>query len=319
MEAGAMARPLRLHVPGVACHVFARGNAKQCIFEDEVDYREFLARLQRALDRFSVDCLAYCLLWNHYHLLLVPHEQRVSRAMHHLNSAYCRWFNRRHGRVGHVLQGRFGSRLIDDDSYMLAALRYVALNPLEAGQVTRPEDWPWSSYRALAGLVQVPSFLAAEKVWRAVNAPDEVTGRQRFVDFVSAGEAGLDVLTALLYGGEKLVRTVDAMLVPVRCNADFVHAERFATRPPLAQILVGAVTPEQLQDAAREAFSRYAYTLREIGDAVHRSTSTAWLWVRRSHARTSEAHRCDASSNGSWSPLPSVVQADKGKTAILEP
>jgi REP element-mobilizing transposase RayT len=313
-----MARPLRLHVPGVACHVFARGNAKQCIFEDDVDYREFLERLARAIDRFGVDCLAYCLLWNHYHLLLVPREQPLSRAMQNLNSAYCGWFNRRHGRVGHVLQGRYGSRLIDDDSYMLAALRYIALNPVQAGQVARPEDWPWSSYRSVIGLEQVPPFLAAAKIWRAVNAPDEITGRQRFVEFVSAGEAGLDVLTTLLFGGEKLVRTVDAMLVPVRFTADFVHAERFATRPPLAQIFDGAVTLEQLQDAARVAFSRHAYTLREIGETVHRSTSTAWLWVRRSQARISEAHRCEAGSIGSRSPLLSAVSADQGQTAILE-
>jgi REP element-mobilizing transposase RayT len=289
-----MARPLRLHVPGVPCHVFARGNAKQCIFEDDVDCRQFLERLARALDRFAVDCLAYCLLWNHYHLLLVPGAQPLSRAMQNVNSAYCQWFNRRHGRVGHVLQGRFGACLIDDGSYLLTALQYIAMNPVEARRVTRPEDWPWSSYRSLIGLETIPTFLAAEKVWRAVNAHDEVTGRRRLVEFVSAADSGSDVYTRLLYGGEKLVRTIDPMLVPLRRNADFVLAQRYATRPPLDQIFDGLVTREQRQDAARLAYSRYAYTLPEIGSVVHRSPSAVWLWVRRSRAREDESRQREA-------------------------
>lgn len=297
-----MARPLRLHLPGVACHVFARGNAKQCIFDDDVDYRHFLQRLERALDRFAVDCLAYCLLWNHYHLLLVPREQPLSRLMQHLNSAYCRWFNRRHRRVGHVLQGRFGSRLIDDDSYMLAALRYIALNPVEAGQVARPEEWRWNSYRCLIGVESAPTFLATDRVWRAVNAGNETTGRQRLAEFVSAGDPGRDVLTALLYGGERLVRAVDPMLGPLRLIDDFVHAERFATRPSLAQIFDGVVTPEQRQDAAHRAFSQHAYTLREIGTVVRRSPGAVWVWIRSSE------NRAGASRHGSMT-LPSLPAA----------
>jgi REP element-mobilizing transposase RayT len=300
----AMARPLRLHLPGVACHVFARGNAKQCIFVDDIDYREFLGRLARALDRFAVDCLSYCLLWNHYHLLLVPREQPVSRVLQNLNSAYCRWFNRRHGRVGHVLQGRYGSRLIDDASYMLAVLRYIALNPVEAGQAARPEDWRWSSYQSLIGLEKIPTFLAADKVWRAVNADDEIRGRQRLLEFVSAGDSGREVLTALLYGGEKLARTVEPMLIPFRRIPDFVYAERFATRPALDEIFQGAVTPEQRQDAARLAFSRYGYTLREIGTIVQRTAGTVWLWTRRSEARAGGPPPCEVGPMTSESLVP---------------
>jgi hypothetical protein len=237
--------------------------------------------------------------------------------MQNLNSAYCRWFNRRHGRVGHVLQGRFGGRLIDDNSYLLAALRYVAMNPVEAARVARPEDWQWSSYRSLIGLEPVPGFVAAEKVWRAVNAPDETTGRQRLVDFVSAGDPGRDVLTALLYGGEKLVRTIDPMLVPHRQTVDFVHAERFATRPSLERIFDGAVTPEQRQDAARLAFSQHAYTLREIGRVVHRSPSAVWRWVRRSQARANGLSRREG---GLTSPESSALSslADAHRLTTLE-
>jgi putative transposase len=280
-----MARPLRLHIPGVACHVFARGNAKQCLFEDEADHLRFLERLERSLKRFAVDCLAYCLQWNHYHLLLVPHEHAVSRVLQHLNSAYCQSFNRRHNRVGHVLQGRFGCRLVDDDSYLLAALRYIALNPVEAGLVARPEDWRWSSYRALAGLEEVPEFLAPDRVWRMVNASDPDSGRQRLESFVSAGNVGRDMMTALLCGGEKLAHAVDSMLQPHRKTIDFVYAERFATRPPLDRVFDGAVTRCQRQDAARVAFSEYAYTLSEIGRMADRPVTTIWSWIKHSESR----------------------------------
>lgn len=284
-----MARPLRLHLPGVACHVFARGNRKQCIFEDDDDCQRFLERLAQSLGRFSVDCLAYCLLWNHYHLLLVPHQHTVSRVMQHLNSAYCQSFNRRHGAVGHVLHGRFGSRLIDDGSYLLAALRYIAMNPVAAGLVARPENWRWSSYRALAGLEEVPAFLTVDRVWRAVNAPDADSGRQRLMAFVSAGHEGRDLMTRLLCGGENLVRSVDSTLRPYREDPEFVYAERFATRPPLACVFEGAANRDQLQDAARVAFCEHAYTLREIGAVAGRPAPTIWSWIKRSAARSSSS------------------------------
>jgi putative transposase len=284
-----MARPLRLHIPGVAYHVFARGNAKQCIFEDEADHLRFLEQLERSLERFAVDCLAYCLQWSHYHLLLVPHEHAVSRVMQHVNSAYCQSFNRRHNRVGHVLQGRFGSRLVDDDSYLLAALRYIAWNPVEAGLVARPEDWRWSSYRALVGLDEVPRFLAPERVWLTVNASDAASGRQRLVSFVSAGDVGRDMMTSLLCGGERLLRTVDSLLQPHRTIADYVCAERFATRPTVDHLFDGAVTWHQREDAARLAFSEYAYTLSEIGRVADRSVATVWSWIRRSESRRRSA------------------------------
>jgi REP element-mobilizing transposase RayT len=152
-----MARPLRVYAPGLLHHVFARGNNKQCVFDDDDDHSAFLELLGTTLSRFEVEAAAYCLLWNHYHLLLVPHDETaISRAMQQLNSTYCQRFNRRHGRVGHVLQGRFGSRVIEDGAYARTALRYLALNPVAAGQSRQPEDWPMSSYRAALGLDAAP-------------------------------------------------------------------------------------------------------------------------------------------------------------------
>ena len=154
-----MARPLRVHIPGVLYHVMSRGNARQQIFLDADDYARFLTRLTVTSARFGVRCRAYCLMVTHFHLLLEPNLFPLSRMMQQLNSSYSQSFNRRHERVGHVLQGRFKSPMIDGDDYVRRVLRYIALNPVRAGLVAHPAEWPWSSYRATAGLETRPSFL----------------------------------------------------------------------------------------------------------------------------------------------------------------
>ena len=130
-----MARPLRIHIPHAFYHVMSRGNAKQTIFVGQADYEQFLELLEATSSRFDVRCRAYCLMPNHFHLLLQPRDTPVSCMMQQLNSAYSQSFNRRHDRVGHVLQGRFKSPLVDRDEYLLEVLRYIMLNPVEADLV----------------------------------------------------------------------------------------------------------------------------------------------------------------------------------------
>ena len=172
-----MSRPLRLHAPGLLHHVFARGNEKACIFADDRDHTSFLELLADSLPRFATRCAAYCLLWNHYHLLLVPNEHRVSRLLQQLNSTYCQGFNRRHNRVGHVLQGRFGCRIVEDGAYARTVLRYLALNPVAAGRAATAEDWPWSSYRFVLGRAECPTFLSLQDTWNAFATSDGSEGR----------------------------------------------------------------------------------------------------------------------------------------------
>ncbi len=176
-----MARPLRIHVPGVACHVMSRGNNKQEIFSQDADYTRFLELLPRLCDRFRITCLAYCLMWNHTHLLLRPLDKPISSLMQQLNSTYCQWFNRRHERVGHVLQGRFKGRLVEDDASLVRVLRYILRNPVAARYVDDPAAWRWSSYRAIAGLEAAPDWLQVEETWQMLEdgsgVPRTVLGR----------------------------------------------------------------------------------------------------------------------------------------------
>ncbi|HJR58881.1 MAG TPA: transposase [Vicinamibacterales bacterium] len=282
-----MARPLRLHLPGTVYHVMSRGNNKQTMFVDDDDCERFLELLGKTLARFKIVCLAFCLMRNHYHLLVSPTEHPVSRLMQQLNSTYCLWFNRKHARVGHVLQGRFTSRHVDSDSYLLAALRYIVLNPVAGGQATRPEEWPWSSYRATAGLAPAPGFLALERVWPAFDTNDRAMGRHRFVVFVAAaGSEDTKALEpALMFGSEAFAQRITPLLEPHRETRDFLYRDRFATRPSLAVLFDGRSTPIGRQEAAYDAFGQHAYTLREIGDLVGRAPATVWSWIKNVESR----------------------------------
>jgi putative transposase len=142
-----MARPLRLEAEGAVYHVIARGNERKAVFRDDRDRQEYLDRLIRCRERFGLRVLAFCLMGNHLHLAVERGPTKLSRVMLALQSAYTQWFNRRHGRVGHLFQGRYKAFLIEKDRYLLALVRYIHRNPLEAGLAPRAEDYAWSSDR----------------------------------------------------------------------------------------------------------------------------------------------------------------------------
>jgi len=157
-----MSRPLRIEFPGATYHVTSRGDRREPIYRDDADRQCQLDVLAEALARFDADVLAYCLMGNHFHLVVQTHAGQLSRLMRHLNGVYTQAFNRRHGLVGHLFQGRFKAVLVDSDSYLVALCRYVERNPVAAGLVPRPADWAWSSCRAHLGLAPAPPWLAAD-------------------------------------------------------------------------------------------------------------------------------------------------------------
>ena len=128
-------------------HVTNRGNDRQEIFVDDVDYATFLRLLEQAFDGIDHERHAYCLIPNHYHLLIEAARNELSRAMHLLNGRYARRFNQRYGRSGHVFQGPYTATAVARDEHFLEALRYVLLNPVRARLCAHPAAWQWSSYR----------------------------------------------------------------------------------------------------------------------------------------------------------------------------
>jgi REP element-mobilizing transposase RayT len=154
-----MPRRLREIVPGGTYHVFTRGSNRQSIFQFDSDRTDFLMCLERVVERFELRCVAYCLMPNHYHLVLETPDGALSAAMKAVNGRYSLRFNKRYGRDAHLFKNRFGAVLQESEEQLLWTLRYTVRNPVESGLCADPEDWPWSSYRACAGIELAPAFL----------------------------------------------------------------------------------------------------------------------------------------------------------------
>jgi REP element-mobilizing transposase RayT len=165
-----MARPLRIEFPGAFYHVTSRGDRREAIYEDDEDRSAFLGVLAAVVADFEWQCLAYCLMTNHYHLFVQTVHGNLSKGMRQLNGVFTQWSNRRHGRGGHLFQGRYKGILVDSDSYFREVSRYVVLNPVRAGMVADPADWPWSSYRATAGMESPLEWLADGAVLAAFGS-----------------------------------------------------------------------------------------------------------------------------------------------------
>jgi len=169
-----MPRQPRLAYPGALYHITSRGVQQSAIFIDDRDRSALLALIASTLPAYEARTFAYCLMGNHYHLVLETRQPNLSALMHRINAIYSQSFNRRHGRQGHLMEGRFKALHVDRDNYLLQVCRYVDLNPVRAGLASTPLDWPWSSYRAHIGLSAAPRWLATSELLGALTgvAPD---------------------------------------------------------------------------------------------------------------------------------------------------
>ncbi len=146
-----MPRPLRIDYPGALHHIFSRGNKKEDIFNDVIDREKFLRFLSKNQERYGCKIYAYCLMDNHFHLLVETGDAPISNFMQQLLTSYVQYFNKRWDRVGHLLQGRYKSVLVDKDAYLLTLVRYIHLNPVNALLVGNPKDYEWSSHLEYLG------------------------------------------------------------------------------------------------------------------------------------------------------------------------
>ena len=269
-----MARPLRLEFAGAVYHLTARGNARRDIFLDDADRGRFLSLLAREVGQQGWRCYAYCLMDNHYHLLVETPEPNLVAGMRRLNGAYCQAFNRRHGRVGHVLQGRYQSIVVDRDTYFLELCRYVVLNPVRAGMVTRAADWRWSSYRATCGRIKAPAWLAVDQVATrfGATAAGGRAGYRRFVaEGVGAPSPWRHLRGQIWLGDEDFLARMQRRLR--RVSADDVPADqRHPARPGRADILAsvaaayGIAEADLLGRANQGAYRAAAYLLRRAAN-----------------------------------------------------
>jgi len=159
-----MARPLRIEYDGALYHVTSRGNERKAIFKDDSDRELFLNTLFQVNERFHWICHAYCLMDNHYHLVIETPDGNLSKGMRQLNGVYTQAFNRHYHRVGHLFQGRFKGILVQKDSHFLEVCRYVVLNPVREKAVKHTREWAWSSYRATGGQAATPRCLRVDEI-----------------------------------------------------------------------------------------------------------------------------------------------------------
>jgi REP element-mobilizing transposase RayT len=282
-----MARPLRIEFPGALYHVTSRGNARGLIFLDDVDREEFLWRLGGVVREQRWLCHAYCLMTNHFHLLVETPEANLSRGMRRLNGGYSQHFNRRHERVGHLLQGRFNGILVERDSHLLELARYVVLNPVRAGMTMAPEDYRWSSLPATLGLAPKPPWLATGALLGRFGS------RARYLEFVREG-VGRDSpwggLRGAVLGSEAFVERLSGRLDVSAGETEFPRRERLAHREPLtAHFTPDVARVRSLRnDRIRTLVQSGHYTAAEIGRhlGLHYSTVSRVLASRspRTHA-----------------------------------
>src|SRR6267142_1824255 len=182
-----MARPLRLEFSGAIYHLTGRGKARQKVFFTDADRELFLNTLAGVVTRYHWICHAYCLMENHYHLLVETPKANLAIGMRQLNGIYTQAFNRRHRRVGHLFQGRYKAIVVEKEAYLLELCRYVVLNPVRAKLVTQPRAWKWSSYRATAGMEEAPPWLTVDWV---LGQFGQTRGRahRAYQQFVAAGQ-----------------------------------------------------------------------------------------------------------------------------------
>lgn len=280
-----MARPLRIPLSGGLYHVTARGDRREDIYVDDADRLAWLALFGQVCERFNWRCHAYCQMTNHYHFVVETPDANLSGGMRHLNGVYTQQFNRRHGLVGHLFQGRFKAILVERDTHLMELTRYVVLNPVRAGMVPDAAVWPWSSHRAMTGEAVTPPWLETDWILGQFG-PSREAACTRYKDFVRAG-VGLPPIWEqlrhqLFLGSDAFIqRTTDQQAHAPASLRDVKAAHRRALAKPLTHY--EAAYAERREAMAR-AFLTGVYTLREIAThfGVHYATvSRAVNWFEQ--------------------------------------
>jgi putative transposase len=277
-----VARPLRICIPGAVYHVIARGNAREPIFLDDYDRLAFLEILARVIARFGWLCHAYCLMGNHYHLVIETPKGDLPAGMRQLNGLYAQYFNRRQGRCGHVFEARYRSILVEKESYLLEVCRYVVLNPVRAGLCSHPEQWRWSSYCATAGTAAAEPFLCTDWLLSHFGMTRE-QAQAGYREFVEEGIGGAleDRVRGERLGTDHFLQETFGHDPPL---AEIPREHVLPLPPPLDEILAaGDPTPVAI------AYRRYGYNLRQIAEQLGCSYSTVSRRLRREEATPSTA------------------------------
>jgi|TARA_R110002050_G_scaffold55818_1_gene125548 REP-associated tyrosine transposase len=307
-----MARPLRLEFAGALYHVTARGNRREMIYEDQGDRFVFLEKLSTVCLEANWLCHAYCLMSNHYHLLLETPEANLGRGMRQLNGCYSQYFNRKHGRCGHVFQGRYSAVLVEKQAYLLELARYIVLNPVRARMVHAAEEWPWSSYRGTVGRQALPEGVSPDWILAAFGE-SRATAIKGYKQFVSEGanqpSPWEELKNQVYLGSDAFVGQMVAKLDDTERLSEVPATQRH----PVARSLEEFAQSSQDRNAAiRAAHASGGYSMREIADHFDLHYSRVSRIVRGARGKTSYLEDAEIKQDGN--PDESAGPTETGKT-----
>ena len=274
-----MARPLRIEYSGAIYHITSRGNEKKPIFKDDKDRLIFLNILKDVNKRYNWLCHAYCLMNNHYHLIIETLDGTLSRGMRQLNGVYTQTLNKRHRRVGHIFQGRYKAILIDKENYLLEACRYVVLNPVRAKMVEAPEEWKWSSYRGTAGIENPHLSVTTDWILRQFGTK-KGGAEKSYMQFIREGVEKEPIWTKLkgqiLLGETTFVERFGGYLKGQKEIEEIPRNQRYVNRPKLDELFEKNVMRHKpaRDNKIAAAVERYGYTQKEVADYLKMHYST---------------------------------------------
>jgi putative transposase len=283
-----MTRALRIKIPGGLYHIYTRGIDRNEIFQDEYDKEKFLEILQKCIRDHAWKCYAYCLMKNHFHILIESADGDTSRGMRQLNGVYAQYFNWKHDRVGPLFQGRYKAILVDRENYFLELCRYIVLNPVRAGIVKSPDEYPWSSYRATTELDQRENFVD----WKAVlsrfssgrdNWTVAIASYTGFVnDRLHEDSSSFEVKGNLILGDKKFVESLKDDISKHKDNPDFPKYQRNICRPELEELFDPLTVSMKItrNEAVRRAHNEFGYLPRDIAEFLKINYSTVYRIIK---------------------------------------
>jgi REP element-mobilizing transposase RayT len=261
-----MARPIRIEFSGAVYHVTSRVDRQEDIYDSDDDRNLFLKILGEVCERFNWECHCYCLMSNHYHLLIRTPDANLSQGMRQLNGVYTQASNRAKNRVGHVFQGRYKAIMVEKQNYLVELCRYIVLNPVRARMVRAAKDWPWSSYRATIGQVSSPSWLTTEWMLASFNKKKgyAINGYKKFVSEGKCQPSPWSMLKNQVYlGDDEFVEKLNLLIDKNKVLDEVPSSQRRIVAKPISFYENKA---NSRNGAIISAYKSGEYSLKVIGE-----------------------------------------------------